>query len=373
MTAAPAFTPLQGAPAQRMPVSVVGSLGLHAALFAFLMYGAKNATQQTHVISNVDLMIQVHKAMPVPMAKPAAPKAAPSLSNFLKMALPAVPHLQQMNVAIPEHHEIMPVAEPKLQDRGRLAALPKLNALDMSRRMPSLSALNVAEPEDNHSLKALAALPKLEEVGTRRVHNLPAAIKLDDERTQAQQQLQMGALPDVSEHHGLVAPVGQALQDADGSPDQSRMAKTLSALLPQGGLQMNDRPMPMPSSEGFPKKAIQEEAAASRRASAKALPADASKKGVSIEGPLKNRRVVAYDIPPFPKWAQQQGIMEAEVSIRFWVDNEGNVLDNMRVESTSGFGQLDRLAMDHLKNWKFAPVIDNEKQWGVITFRFVLE
>jgi TonB family protein len=47
----------------------------------------------------------------------------------------------------------------------------------------------------------------------------------------------------------------------------------------------------------------------------------------------------------------------------------------MRVERTSGYGRLDRLAMDHLKKWRFDPLRldDPRTEWGVITFRFILE
>ncbi len=369
MSPAPVYAAVQGAPAQRLPASVVGSLGVHAALFALLMYGAHSAkTQTTHVISNVDLMIKVHQtAIPKPVVRTPTP---PSTWNFLKMALPEAPKLQALNVPVPEHHQIMQV-QPKLQDRGRLNNAPKLDALDMSKRAPDLAKMDVAEPESHHSLKALAALPKLEEVGRRRVRNLPQALKMDDDRRSAQSQLQqMNALGGTSEHHGLAAPAGAALQDADGAPPSSRFASKIASMLPQGGLDMKDRPMPAAAPDAFPKKAVDEQVV--KHHAAKQL--GESKKGVSIEGPLKNRRVVAYDIPEFPKWARDQGVLEAEVSIKFWVDKDGNVLENdMRIENTSGFGQLDHLAMDSLKNWKFAPVLEDARQWGVITFRFVLE
>lgn len=369
MTPAPAWAPVQGAPTQRLPASVVGSLGLHAALLAFLMYGAHNARKDTtHVISNVDLMIKVHKAVTLPRPVPRAP-TPPSTWNFLKMALPQAPRLQQLSVPIPEHHRLMQV-QPKLQDRGRIHDLPKLDALDMSKRAPSLEKLDVAEPETRHSVKALAALPKLEEVGRRQVRNLPQALKLDDERRQALQLQQMNALTTAPESHHAMAPVGAPLQEAEGAPPSSRLASKIASMLPQGGLDMRDRPMPAAAPDTFPKKAVEDQALKRRRA--QALTA-APKKGVTIEGPLKNRRVLSYDIPEFPKWARDQGILEAEVAIRFWVDKDGNVLPNMRVESTSGFGQLDRLAMDSLKNWKFAPILEDGRQWGVITFRFVLE
>ena len=97
------------------------------------------------------------------------------------------------------------------------------------------------------------------------------------------------------------------------------------------------------------------------------------KKGVEIEGPLADRKVISFEIPKFPEWARAQGILEAAVSIRFWVSRQGDVLPNLRIEHASGYGRLDRLAMESLQSWKFAPLLFDERQWGVITFRFVLE
>ena len=109
------------------------------------------------------------------------------------------------------------------------------------------------------------------------------------------------------------------------------------------------------------------------RRQAAAATEGAPKKGIDIEGPLKDRKVAGADIPQFPEWARKQGLMEAEVAIRFNVDAEGNVMPGMRVERTSGYGRLDRLCMDSLRNWTFVPAPGSGAQWGVITFRFVLE
>ena len=54
-------------------------------------------------------------------------------------------------------------------------------------------------------------------------------------------------------------------------------------------------------------------------------------------------------------------------------ERDGAVMPDMRVEHTSGYGRLDRLAMDSLRNWKFEPIAAQERQWGIITFRFLLE
>ncbi|MDO8757228.1 MAG: TonB family protein, partial [Elusimicrobiota bacterium] len=109
------------------------------------------------------------------------------------------------------------------------------------------------------------------------------------------------------------------------------------------------------------------------RRQAAAATEEGPKKGVEIEGPLKDRQVVSASIPPFPEWARLQGLMEAEVAIRFNVDADGAVMPGMRVERGSGYGRLDRLCMENLKNWKFVSAPGAGAQWGIITFRFILE
>ncbi len=94
---------------------------------------------------------------------------------------------------------------------------------------------------------------------------------------------------------------------------------------------------------------------------------------MQIEGPLADRKIASYVVPTFPNWARDQGILEADVGIRFTVDEDGNVMPGMRIENSSGYGRLDKLAMEALKNWSFAPKPGAGVQWGVITFKFVLE
>ena len=97
-------------------------------------------------------------------------------------------------------------------------------------------------------------------------------------------------------------------------------------------------------------------------------------KKVEIEGPLSKRKVLKYYVPAFPAWARDRGLLEASVSIKFYVDNTGRVLDSASVEKTSGYGALDRSAMDAIKQWQFEPLSGAaSRQWGIITFRFVTD
>jgi TonB family protein len=98
------------------------------------------------------------------------------------------------------------------------------------------------------------------------------------------------------------------------------------------------------------------------------------KKSFELEGPLNNRRIVTKVLPQYPAWAEEQGIAGA-VRIAFTVDAAGKVLSNMQVRQTTGYPDLDKLGIDALKQWKFAPLEgadDGSGQWGIITFTFSL-
>ena len=100
------------------------------------------------------------------------------------------------------------------------------------------------------------------------------------------------------------------------------------------------------------------------------------KKGpFSMEGPLKYRKIVKMNLPPYPRSLEEQGV-EASVSVRLWVDAKGRVRDNMYLEKASGYGELDYLAKDALSKFVFVPLPDDQAQddeWGVATFRFELK
>jgi len=97
------------------------------------------------------------------------------------------------------------------------------------------------------------------------------------------------------------------------------------------------------------------------------------KKSFEIAGPLNNRPIIHKAIPQYPAWAEEQGII-GSVRIWFAVTPDGSVRTNMRVTKTTGYPDLDKLALEALKQWKFAPftTTDESSQWGIITFTFSL-
>ncbi len=93
----------------------------------------------------------------------------------------------------------------------------------------------------------------------------------------------------------------------------------------------------------------------------------------ALEGPLANRAVLHRVIPSYPPWAEEQGVM-GSVRLYFSVTQDGHVRSNIRVTQASVYPDLDRLSIDALRKWLFAPnfASDEEGQWGIITFAFSL-
>ncbi len=348
----------------RMPASVTVSLVLHAgALAAFLGMSRATPEQAAAIVEGVDLLISAPKPQ-----QAAAPKPQMSTMDFLKLALPTRSASQQaMTLKLPESRKPLELAAPKLDERSR-RDLPKLEALDLGKERRLDAAKLETKLVDRRSAAAtLAAMPRLEEVGRKRVRDLPQALVLEESRQQAVAAMgiaPVGAVAAPSRRQAVAAMA--ALSEA--APAPAAPARGLSSLLPESRLDMG-RAAPAPAMKLAP---VAEAPKPVRRAAAAAADAGA-RKGVEIEGPLADRKVTAYSVPTFPEWARAQGILEAEVAIRFNVDAEGAVMPDMRVERGSGYGRLDKLTMDSLRNWRFAPKPGAGVQWGVITFRYVLE
>jgi TonB family protein len=342
-------------------MSVTASMALHAGGFLLFMHMSQTAAKTQSVkIDDVDF-IRVFKTAPAPQQK--APP--PTLTQFLKMALPEVrkPQLQAAAPKLPDIRRPLLPAAPKLDERTRVAQ-PKLEALSLDKRR--VDAARIEAKTQERRVAALAALPRLEDVGRRQVSNLPAAIKLEEQRQEAVALKAIGGAPLAPTRRGL-APAA-VLHEA--TPQQSsRLGRAITEFLPAASEPVRLQPR---AAEPPPLARKLESAPPAAPQRTAAIQAE-KKKAVELEGPLADRQVVSYDVPQFPDWAKARNIIEAEVVILFYVDPEGGVLSDMRVERTSGYGGLDRLSMESLRRWKFAPITTNERQWGRITFRFILE
>ncbi|MBI5247705.1 MAG: TonB family protein [Elusimicrobia bacterium] len=347
----------------RVPASVVISLSVHAgALFLFMGFVHEAPKHAAQIVEGVDLLIAPSRPR-VEAAKPAL-----STMDFLKMALPSTPRRAQLAAVDVKLERKTKLAEaPKLEDEKRRDLAPKLEALDLARSRVSAAKIDAEPMSRRRAAQTLAALPKLEEVGRRRVKNLPEALALEDKRREATTLLG-GALeaPAPTSRRQVMAAAAK-LEEAQEPIARPSTRKGFSVLPEQ--LELKPRPdaamTVRPETIGAAPKLERRQAAAATE--------EGPKKGVEIEGPLKDRQVTGSVIPPFPDWAKTQGMMEAEVAIRFTVGPEGAVLPGMRIERGSGYGRLDRLCMESLRSWTFAPAPGSGAQWGIITFRFLLE
>ena len=96
--------------------------------------------------------------------------------------------------------------------------------------------------------------------------------------------------------------------------------------------------------------------------------------GSGMRGELGKRGILSKVNPEYPAFARRQGI-EADVTLRVWVDPRGSV-SRVEVVKLSGTPDLDRRALEALKKWKFAPLPDEYEpvtQWGEITLHFRLD
>jgi TonB family protein len=118
------------------------------------------------------------------------------------------------------------------------------------------------------------------------------------------------------------------------------------------------------------KEVVPEQSAPSEQVTTKA----ATKPSITISGQISSRKRLRCGLPKYPAWAVQQGA-SGTVVIRLYVSPDGSVKENLTVESTSGYPDLDQLVLNTLRGWQFAPLdpaTPQEDQWGRITVRFVL-
>jgi hypothetical protein len=90
---------------------------------------------------------------------------------------------------------------------------------------------------------------------------------------------------------------------------------------------------------------------------------------LGIKGPLATRRIV--ERPALP---QVRVRVEAEIELTFWVIPSGIV--DRAIPSVKGDTELERIAIQYLKQWRFAPLPRDEPQeeeWGIVAVKFKLQ
>ncbi|MFA5141053.1 MAG: TonB family protein [Elusimicrobiota bacterium] len=97
----------------------------------------------------------------------------------------------------------------------------------------------------------------------------------------------------------------------------------------------------------------------------------------SLDGPAGNRRLVRRAVPPCPAWVSERSL-DLSVQVKFQVLEDGKIKRGRVIRKTSGFPDIDRLAMEALDKWLFEAIPEKAADrtpdtWGIVTFRFTVE
>jgi TonB family protein len=90
---------------------------------------------------------------------------------------------------------------------------------------------------------------------------------------------------------------------------------------------------------------------------------------LGIKGSLISRKILERPNPP-----QVKVKVEAEIELALWVLPNGTV--DRVVPSVKGDTGLERIAIQYLKQWRFAPLLKDQpqvEQWGTIPIKFKLQ
>jgi TonB family protein len=90
---------------------------------------------------------------------------------------------------------------------------------------------------------------------------------------------------------------------------------------------------------------------------------------LGIKGSLVSRKILERPHPPQVKLR-----VEAEIELTLWVLPNGTV--DRVVPSVKGDSELERVAIQYLKQWRFAPLSKDQPQaveWGTIPIKFRLQ
>jgi len=88
-----------------------------------------------------------------------------------------------------------------------------------------------------------------------------------------------------------------------------------------------------------------------------------------IKGPLASRKILERPVPPRVKVK-----VEAEIELTLWVLPNG-IVDRV-VSSVRGDAELEQIAIQYLKQWRFASLPKDQpqvEQWGTIPIKFKLQ
>jgi TonB family protein len=244
--------------------------------------------------------------------------------DFLKQVIP-IKQKAQIELSKPQDIKL---DKPKMEmSKPQALALDKTK-LDMK---PAMKALDL----DN-------------EIGKKSIS--PAQMQA---QLALQKQQQMAAAPSAKLNMSNKAPSG--FLPMAGKPVISTDASRSTGALKQSAFKLG-QPTPEPKQKSLAEENIN-------------IP---QKKALLITGDIAGRQILSAKKPSYPRWLQDQGA-EASVTLFFTVSPDGSVKDNLMVERTSGYTELDDLAKEALLQFKFATLSTADDQSGYATFRYMLE
>jgi len=182
----------------------------------------------------------------------------------------------------------------------------------------------------------------------------------------------------VAADEGLVPPTSGSLPLPVSGPDEEERARLLAERFARATDATDDRAASLAGRRGGQPASLPGPVRRSRGSGAReardALPGPdrvAAEEGVV--GPLGARGLLYHEKPPYPSWARQLGL-EAESRFRIWVDPAG-VVTRIEVLSHSGSRELDDLARETLRRWRFSPLpadAADDDEWGIVPMTFTL-
>lgn len=375
----------------RLNNSTFFSVTFHGAAFGLYLMLKVTQVENTSILTQVEFLDA--RPSPAPAAAPAA-KPVRSIKDFLKMALPSLSKSPQMEetrfqeMPAEKEQEMLPFAStPKLVSKtDHLVRQASLDGPILGRSQGSAVAFQeIASKDTNQQVTELAMVGEpsisLEVVGQTAVRRSRSpAISIDSRSSRPRR----GALANISvpvTRTQSRAPSGLAQGSSLGTLNEGAPVRRRSFLPSSsrrgygkggGGISLGRGPIGRPSAPAMP---VEKTAKSVSKTPQKISTLNRSGNAVEIVGPLAKRKVLSHSVPSYPQWAKDKGV-EAEVVIRFFVSADGRVRDNLFLERTSGYKDLDQQSMKALKSWIFAPLPKGDlqaDQWGIITFRFRLK
>ncbi len=248
---------------------------------------------------------------------------------------------------------------------------------EMEKLMRQLAPASARPAAGRQAAARAAAKAEIEQTSFREVVGMKAGTSLD-QVTEADL-TRLAALPKA------MAPAGPAPAGALSTPPKIALVpspRSAASELAEQVVPLNDLP-PVDWGPGISRRGFQAPEAIIKQVKAargqQAQPPQAKKlslrRDAFITGEVEGRELLHREYPEIPRWLEEKGV-EAEVVLRFVVNPDGEVGDRIIVQKTSGYAELDRLAVAALKKFIFAPLpltVKQAEQSGTIAIRFTLK